>query len=104
MQVSPNQHVTFSPEEFPEVEISYKPATGPQKTKYIGDIQRGCNMGELAVSVCKKHVRDISGVSFSFDHRQKGAFDEWQPAWFMETLNEIAFGSTMTGEDAKNSD
>lgn len=104
MQSSPERLVEFSPEDYPEITIFVKPATGPQRAKYIGEFQKeSCNVGELAVIVCKKHVRGIEGVSFEFDHRNKNAFDQWEPEWLMEAMSFVALGSQMSETDAKNS-
>lgn len=105
MQSSPERLAQFSPDKYPEVTIFVRPATGPQRAKYIGEAQKdSCNIGELALAVCKKHVRDIDGVSFDFNHRNSNAFDQWEWEWLMETMTFISLGSTMSEDDAKNSD
>ena len=107
MQISPNRIVEFSPDDYPDITIGVKPATGPQRTRYMGEIgAEGANVGEIAVTICKRHVRSASGDERldGFDHRNKSAFDNWEPEWMFAVMQFVIEGCQFTGDDAKNSE
>lgn len=104
-QISPNHVVTFQPEDEPDLTIGVRPATGPQRTEYMGELGTdGANIGAIAVKICRKHVRSASGLPEvdDFDHRDKHSFDSWQPEWMFAVMGFVIEGCQMSGLDAKN--
>lgn len=107
MQISPNRIVEFSPDEYPNITIGIRPATGPQRTQYMGELGRdGANIGDVAVRICKRHVRTASGDPRldDFNHQRKDAFDAWEPEWMFAVMQFVVEGCQFTGDDAKNSE
>lgn len=103
MQISPNRLAELSLESFEGAVVRVKPATGPQRTTYIGAMGRdGANIGELAVQICRKHVVEAEGLPSDFDRRDPQAFDLWEPEWMFEVMTFVVGGSRMTAADAKN--
>lgn len=105
MQISTKRIVEFSPEHFPDVRIGIKPATGPERASYLGDLGRdGANIGDIANAICRKHVVSAEGTPREFNRTDQSRFNEWEPDWIMDVMAFVVKGCQLSEADAKNSE